>query len=305
MHIPSVPANATISVIIPTTCELKRSDTIERAIRSVEAQEGVAVETVIVVNGDRYDKTLLTKLKANTGMKIIQLAEGNVSLARYKGVLESTGKFFCFLDDDDEFLPDAMHQRVSFLTKHQHADVIVTNGFFHQDGDKLWVPPNSSDYINNDPAGTFLKANWFASPASAFRRSSIDTKIFDIKLKYFEWTYLFFLLLSKGKSIQYSESVTYRVYKDNPLSISKSDEYFRSHLEFLRILQQLPLSPTTQKALKAKQVIALNSLSNYHLTRKDWKSAWIAHFQCLFGGGWRFLPYTRHLILPRPAQKER
>jgi glycosyltransferase involved in cell wall biosynthesis len=287
-----------ISVIVPTTCEQKRADQIQRAIQSIEQQQGARIEILIIVNGDQYDTDLLLKLKNNPSLRIIQLANGNVSAARYQGVLESTAEFFCFLDDDDEFLPGAMAKRVSLFAHESGADIVVTNGYLHKHGDKLLVPAGLSESINTTPATMFLATNWFASPSCSFRRKSIEQSLFDLRYKFFEWTYLFFLLLSKGKRFHFDESLTYRIHQDNPLSVSKTIEYFDAYPDFLLKLKLLPLEPSIQKALAKKYVIALNSLSNLHLKQRDVKNAWAFHIKCLMSGGFGYLPYTRHLVLP-------
>ncbi|HEV2612553.1 MAG TPA: glycosyltransferase [Noviherbaspirillum sp.] len=293
----------TVSVIIPTTCELKRASYIERAIQSVLSQTGVDIELIVVVNGNRYDDGIFTTLQSDHRIKVIKRAEGNVSKARYFGLAAARGAFYCFLDDDDEFLPGAMKTRADFLVKHPDADVVVTNGYINTPDDAPLVR-ESAEQINKDPALAFLRSNWFASPASMFRASTVDLSLLDIEYKFFEWTYLFFLLLSNGKSIKFDPSMTYRVTVDNPLSASKSKEYLLSHATFLGSLQSLNLNSHVKRALIPKYQAALNGAANLHLKDGMMKAAWAAHLKCLMSGGWRYLPYTRRLIFPtffRPA----
>ncbi|MES1981090.1 MAG: glycosyltransferase family 2 protein [Pseudomonadota bacterium] len=293
-----IPSNLpVVSVIVPTTCEKTRSEFIERAIASILDQAGAELDVIIVVNGDRLDTALLNQLESTAQLRVIRIAEGNVSVARYAGVANARGSFFCFLDDDDEFLPGAIKQRLDIFDRFPDADIVVTNGYVFTDHDEPLVTQPLESQINGNPAKSFLNCNWFASPASLFRANRIEPAIFDMKYKYFEWTYLFFLLLSQRKSIRFDSCLTYRIYRDHSYSVSKSTEYYSSYPAFLLALNDLPLDTPIRKIISGKYAASLNSLSNMQMSQGCLRQAWIAHIKCLIHGGWRYLPYTRHLLL--------
>jgi glycosyltransferase involved in cell wall biosynthesis len=304
MHKPCerLPTEKTVSVIIPTMCEASRSVLIHRAIESVLTQSGVIVEILIIINGNRYDQQLAATLKTNSRLNLIWLDVANVSTARYKGVCHAQGEYFCFLDDDDEFLPGALQGRVSLFTGHNDVDIVVTNGFEHRSGiDSPLVTLDSSNEIMKDLGGSFLRTNWFSSPAALFKSKTIDSELFNFNYKYFEWTYLFFLLLSKDKRFHYDEMLSFRKYEDNPLSVSKSLEYATDYPVFLQSLKMMPLDPIIKSKINDKYVTALNTRSNFELNQGLLLRAWISHFRCLANGGWQYLPYTRHLIFNKPS----
>ena len=122
--------------------------------------------------------------------------------------------------------------------------------------------------------------------------------MFDFHFKYFEWTYLFFSLVARRKKIVFDEAITYRIYEDNPLSVSKSTEYSLAYPGFLQELQQLDLPGRVKAALHDKYVTALNSQSNLYRQQGRWLDAWKFHIKCLTNGGLRYLPYTRRLLFP-------
>ena len=291
--------NPQISVIIPTTCEASRSGLLLRAISSIRNQEGVLAEVLLICNGNRQDGQLLAFLERQDGIRMLRMQEGNVSKARYLGVRNVDSEFFCFLDDDDEFLPGCLLQRLAPMTNDPDCDVVVTNGFEHISGtDAPLVSSGSALMINSDICGTFLQQNWFASPASMFRTQRIEAELFDFAFKYFEWTYLFFLLVSLQKKIVFDNTITYRKYEDNPLSVSKTVEYALAYPDFLIEVQRLKLPKRVKAAIREKYVIALNSRSNIYRVRGEWFNAWKSHLACLFHGGGRYLSYTRHLLFP-------
>jgi len=288
----------TVSVIIPTTCEARRADLLLRAVESVVAQRGAAIELLVVVNGHSYDEMLFQKLKADSRLQVIYLEQANYSAARYMGVRHVTSQYFCFLDDDDELLPDASQTRLDvFADEGEGVDVVITNGVEHSSGkDSLLLPPDAAEKILSNPGTSFLEQNWFASCGPLFKTASIEPELFNFTIKYFEWTYLFFLLLSKGKRLRYHDEVTYRINKDNPFSVSKSIAYEKASAEFLPHLLGLPLDADLHERIRDKYVVALNTLSTLELAEgRPWR-AWSSHIKCLQNGGWRFFPFTRRLV---------
>lgn len=288
-----------VSVVIPTTCEAARAHSLARAIASVLGQQGAHIELLVVVNGNRVDASLLAMLKNNPRLRILELAEGNVSAARYQGLLQAGGAYFCFLDDDDELLPASIGSRLAVFRQHPDTDVVSGNGVEQMGGTEHPLVPMAAERISADPAGTFLASNWFASPAPLFRAAGVDRRAFDIRHKYFEWSYLFFLLLSRGTRFRFTDALTYRLYKDTAGSASKSGAYALASAEFLREVLCLPLTPAVRKGVRHKYLSALNTLANYHLSQRQRLPAWKAHLRCLASGGLHYLLFTRHLILGR------
>lgn len=285
-----------VSVIIPTACEVVRAQSLKKSIKSVVDQVGMNVEIIVVVNGSRYDEELLTYLELDPNLKVVKIAEGNVSAARYAGIVHSSGDYFGFLDDDDEFLPGAISKRLSVLQEDESIDIVVTNGFECVCGlDGLMVTLGQLE-INQGPAESFLKQNWFASPASLFRRKAVDVECFNIRHRYFEWSYLFFVLFSEGKVFFFDNSITYRYYKDTGNSASKSEDYERAYPLVLEDLCRLQLPPRVLYRLRNKYIIALNSLSNSYLRSGHGYMALKIHIKCLVSGGWRYLPYTMRVF---------
>jgi len=287
-----------VSVIIPTICSKTRAVSLTRAIDSVFLSVNLDIQVIVVVNGEKYDLEAIKALEGDSRLTVIMLTEGNVSLARYEGLIKSTGEFFCFLDDDDELLPNGLTLRANFLKNNNAVDVVVTNGFVSNAGEDIpLVLSDKAEQINANKERAFLEQNWFASCAPLFRASSINPEIFKIDLKYFEWTYIFFLLISHNINIYYISALGYKKYEDNQGSVSKSSEYFLAYPDFLLKLYDLDLSLNVKKNVRKKYLTALNALANHELSFGLLRRAWGTHFECITHGGWRFLPFTRHLVV--------
>lgn len=288
------------SIIIPTTCEVSRADFLARAIASIKSQEldEGELEIIVVCNGKKQDDNLLRTLESDPYLRILKLQEGNVSKARHFGVTNARGEFFCFLDDDDELLANSIKTRLKIIKSDPICDVVVSNGFTHAHGnDKPLVSSDFAAEINENLYLSFLSQNWFSSSAPLFRANTIEPPIFDFSLKYFEWTYLFFLLMALHKNIKYDNRITYRRNEDNPLSASKTQEYSFAYPDFLLKMKELNIPPNIKRIIHQKYLTALNTQSNTHLQKNEIIKAWTLHLSCLFKGGWRYFPYTRFLIL--------
>lgn len=282
-----------VSVIIPTTAEPERNAALHRAIASVLAQDCLS-RAIVVVNGDRFEPALVEALRANPELTVLQLAEGNVSAARMAGLEMVASSFFCFLDDDDELLPGALALRVRSIAP--EADILVTNGYRREQEDQPLVPHGMADRINADPVGAMLDLNWFASPAGLFRAATVPLDAFAIRLKFFEWTWLFFDLAARGMNFQFVEDLTYRKFENHDFGVSRSPAYAQAYAGFVRSLLGLPVKPDHRQALRRKYQAALNAQSVAAMRAGRRLDAWLAHARCLAEGGWRYVPYTRHLI---------
>jgi glycosyltransferase involved in cell wall biosynthesis len=285
-----------VSVIIPTTCERKRWNFLQSAIQSVLSQRGVAIELIVVVNGNRFDSEMVQELRAMNAVRVLTRTEGHVSRARHFGLEASSGEFFAFLDDDDELLPDALKARVEYLVAVPAADVVVTNGLVRAAGETPHVRADVVSEIHADPWRSFLVHNWFSSPAALFRRVAIGPEIFDLSYVYFEWTYLFFRLLVLKRRVEFLDVLTYRKVEDNPDSVSKSLPYHLAQPLVIRDMLRMQIPPFVRRNLRKRYVVALNACAVLLLANRDFRGTIRYHAKCILGGGWRYLPFTRRIV---------
>lgn len=110
-----------VSIIIPT---YKRSDRINRAIKSALNQDYTNFEVIVVDDNDPSDIERERTEKAvsifNDNRKFIYLKHErnkNGSAARNTGIRNSTGDYITFLDDDDEYYENKISEQVKMLEK--------------------------------------------------------------------------------------------------------------------------------------------------------------------------------------------
>ena len=109
-----------VSVVIPT---YKRFDTLSRAIRSVNYQTYDKIEILVVDDnepGDSYScgvRKMISDLAIPNLKLVTQEKHINGAAARDAGILEATGEYIAFLDDDDLWLPEKIQREVEFIKK--------------------------------------------------------------------------------------------------------------------------------------------------------------------------------------------
>jgi len=280
----------TVSVIIPTTAELSRRESLLRAIDSAIAQRDVVANLVVVVNGSRYYPSLLQEIE-KLPLQVVRLREASLPSAIYAGRLRVADRYFSFLDDDDIYLPNALELRLEALNS-ERADFAVSNGMDAAGG--LVIPDLRA--VTSDPLRALLSRNWLASCGGLYRSESISAEFFRELVKYLEWTVLGFRLLIAGKRVCFLDTPTFRL-SDTEGSASKQ-RTMEALLNGAAVVEYMfsHAPAEIRSGLFWKRASAFHALSNYCLQSGHLNQAWRMHVSSLRMGGWQYLAYTRHLI---------
>lgn len=167
-----------VSVIIPTLCNRQRAECLWRAVRSVQCQTYREIEILVCVNGDEVNEGLAAALSNEKGIRMVRLAEASLKAAIVAGRSHAHGDFFCFLDDDDELLPESVEVRATALATHPNIDAVTLNGYKGREDD--WRDSMCRDLLDSsDLFGSLLRQNWNLSCATLFRSSSFGPQFFD------------------------------------------------------------------------------------------------------------------------------
>jgi glycosyltransferase involved in cell wall biosynthesis len=284
-----VPMNLTI--IIPTLCDHDRGMSLLRAIDSARRQCGVDVTILVVVNGERADRALLEKVKCHPTVHVEQIPQANVSAATRHGRSLVATDAFGFLDDDDVLLPGALQASAQALEA-TGADLVVSNGLRYDSAPVC----GDIEAIQRDPIEALLRQNWLASCAGMFRSSTISIDYFDGETAYCEWTLIAFKIAAARKRIVFLNMPAYRLF-DTPGSAYKTNsvEFYQASVSVLSYIYEHS-GAKYRRRIRSSLADTLHSASVYHLDRLEIGSAWRRHCASLFWGGWRYLPYTRHLV---------
>lgn len=291
-------AEPRVDVIIPTTCVSQRWESLQRAIASVLSQRDAGVRVLVLVNGDRFDADRLAELRRRTDITVHYQKTGSLPLALQTGRTLVRSPFFAFLDDDDEYLEEALALRLQPLLDDPSLDFAVTSGLKNEGGaDRVAIRRLDAARINAHPLRSLAVENWLASCGGLFRSSRIGVDYFDGVTKFYEWTLLAYKLALDRRMV-FIDRPTWRVH-DSADSLSKSTEYRLAEVEVLREILALGLPADVHGELRRRIGAAHHDLSEYALTCGRRVDAWKHHLMSLsHPGGLRYLSYSRHLVWP-------
>jgi glycosyltransferase involved in cell wall biosynthesis len=289
--------NSQVTVIIPTTCFFERKISLLNAIRSAQEAAPGAVTVLVAVNGGCFDPGLVEYLKSRTDLKFIRFAEGSlaktISLAR---PLIRT-EYFCFLDDDDELLPGSLVWRLATLQNNPAKDIVLSNGFVRKNGEDSTYLHHLA-HVAHDPLRSFFKENWLPSCGGLFRSSTIGPEYFQDYHPYAEWSWLAFRLAMDKKQFCVLNEPTFRVHADTPSSLSKSPEYRNAYISLYQRMLDLTPPRHIRKILRRRLSQTHHDVSSLLLAEGKISNSVRHHLLSLrHPSGWRFLPYTRHIIV--------
>jgi hypothetical protein len=286
-----------VSVIIATLGLRERADLLEGAITSVAEQVDVRAIPLVVLNGTRACPDVERRLRADRRVRLVMLGEADLPTALRVGRAAVDTPYFGALDDDDVLLPGAIARRVGEFSRRRDLDVVVTNGFRREDGvDELNIPADTD--INSDPIRSLLQRNWLLPGSWLCRTDRVGVELFEGMPSYLECTYLA-ASFATGYTMRWlgEPTVAYRI--GSPLAESRSRRYVVGQAAALRRILRLPLPVDVQRALRRRIATAYHSAAEYDRRAGDMQEAWRWHLASLRStGGWRYLPFTRHLLRP-------
>jgi glycosyltransferase involved in cell wall biosynthesis len=285
-----------VTVIIPTMALADRSAMLDRAIDSLGGCSRYPVHVLVVVNGGRFDEMTVARLRARNEVEVIQIASAGLPGALRVGREAVRTEFFSFLDDDDEYLPGAIDTRAEMLDGRPEVALAVTNGYRCIGGVDTLAARHVSQ-VEQDPMAALFQGNWLASCGGLFRSSIVGSEYFADVVPYLEWTWIAFSLCNASCNISALDVPTYRIH-DTPGSASKSQEFERArHALVSRMLAAGPSEATRRRILQQRRDV-LHCLASMDSESGDLRSAWGYHWATLMAsGGWRYLPFTRHLVV--------
>lgn len=284
-----------VSVIIPTMASAERAKLLRRAVDSIRESSIAPVRIIVVVNGDRFDSSILEWLQAQPDVDIEWTVCASAPGAVLRGRESVRTEFFSTLDDDDEYLRCTMEQRISLLRANPKADMVIANAYIFSNAvDRLFY--QNLPEVAVDPLISILKKNWLTSGNALFRTKTIGLPYFHSYHPYAEWTWLGFRLALDHKRIVILNEAVCR-HNDTDNSLSKSQDYIRSYIPlFQRMLEYSP-PPAAARIIRRKISASHHDASVVALRAGRLLEAWRQHWSSLIQtDGLRYLPYTRHLF---------
>jgi glycosyltransferase involved in cell wall biosynthesis len=115
------------SVVVPL---YNKRAFIEDAVRSVLSQHDPSFEIVVIDDGSVDGSAEVVERIHDPHIRLVRQQNSGVSVARNTGIGAATGKFICFLDADDWYLPGYLSTLRRLITTFPHA--IAYGTAFHE-----------------------------------------------------------------------------------------------------------------------------------------------------------------------------
>lgn len=111
------------SIVLPT---FNRRKLIQRAMTSILAQTFADWELIIVDDGSRDNtfEVVSPMILADRRIRYHYAANRGLAGARNTGLSMASGRYFTFLDSDDEYLPEHLAIRAEYLQEHPDAELL-------------------------------------------------------------------------------------------------------------------------------------------------------------------------------------
>lgn len=292
-----------IDVIVRTLLSKTREREIIRALDSIQNLSSMHARPIVVVNGDRYDPTLLKTLQRRQGVVLHFQADASAGRAIGTGRRLVTAPYFMFLDDDDQLVAAGMESFSKYILDHSDWDVLVTNGYFSRLGERRPMYLDLQSHAIH-PLRSLLSESWVCAGATIFRSESISAAFLDMERNHQEWTFIAFRLVMEEKRIAFMDAPTV-VYHDTGGSASKLIEHQEEALDLLEQMSAHPrVDRETRRLMERKYRNMLHVLALQHWQRGARRKAWIYHLRSMRQPfTFKYLLFSRKLLIPaRRAQ---
>lgn len=122
-----------ISVIMPV---YNGERYLEQSIDSLLAQSFQDWELIVVDDGSRDRTPQILAQYTDPRIKVFQQTNRGEAGARNTGLKHMTGEYMAFLDADDIYLPNALHDLSSYLDGHPALDIVFSDGYICDQEDR-------------------------------------------------------------------------------------------------------------------------------------------------------------------------
>lgn len=204
------------SIIIPT---YNRADLLPETIRSVQNQTFMDWECIVVDDGSTDNTRQIVEeiIKSDSRIKYIYQENAERSAARNNGIRNSIGEYICFLDSDDHFLSDHLHQLKNVIETKDNKTCIIIN--------EMQIVASSSIEISKLPDFSqnlveYLYINPLTPSRVCIYKEILDKEKFDEDIVIVEDRILW-MRIAKNHPVYISNhiGVKYNIHADNSVNL--------------------------------------------------------------------------------------
>lgn len=175
--------NEIVTIIIPT---YSGTNTLERCLKSVSLQSYTNIEVIVVddngkgtINQDRTAEIVLG-FKDRLNIKyLVHDVNKNGAAARNTGLLEASGSYICFLDDDDIYFPNRIMNAVNSLKKQTEKKILFCDVLIQRNNRLVNIV--KPEYVKDVKKELLFNTGYIGTGSNIFFRRNFleDVKAFD------------------------------------------------------------------------------------------------------------------------------
>lgn len=170
-----------VSIIIPL---YNKAPYVRRALDSIAVQTFADFEAIVVDDGSTDDGAAIVESYTDARFRLIRQANAGPGAARNAGLAQARGEFIAFLDADDEWLPNYLHESVRLLEDSGPEVASVTCGYFDypsgQSLESMWRKRGLTNGVHRVDAETkpalVVSMLAYMSPCSTLTRAEVIRK---------------------------------------------------------------------------------------------------------------------------------
>jgi len=241
------------TIVIPT---FNRAEMLPATLSSVQMQCFTDWECIVVDDGstDSSAQIIEQMCKKDGRFRYLHQENSERSAARNVGIRNAKGRYICFLDSDDYFVPEYLETLYQFLKKKDFPVAFVISNF------SMW---NNNVIIayNVRPFTPHAAADWFILNPVSPSRACIHAKIlesytFDEALTCAEYTELWIRISAKYPIIHLPKALIWRrVHEGNPRRRTSA-----ACLQQYKVLKKLFASPESNYISNKVKKLALSDV---------------------------------------------
>ncbi|HVS83787.1 MAG TPA: glycosyltransferase [Pyrinomonadaceae bacterium] len=170
-----------VSIIIPL---YNKAPYVRRALDSIAAQTFADFEAIVVDDGSTDDGAATVADYPDARFRLIRQANTGPGAARNAGLAQARGELIAFLDADDEWLPNYLHESVRLLESFGSEVASVTCGYIEYPSgasmESMWRKRGLTNGVQRVDADTepslVVSMLAYMSPCSTLTRAEVTRK---------------------------------------------------------------------------------------------------------------------------------
>jgi glycosyltransferase involved in cell wall biosynthesis len=253
------------SIVVPT---YNRADLLGVAIESVLKQTYSDWELVIVDDGSTDNTAEVVKNYGDARIRYIYQTNAERSAARNNGIAQATGRYICFLDSDDYYLPERLILLFSEITKINCPVAMFYTGVMIDKNGKL--SRQATDYKRYKDVFDSIAGNFIGCPQACISREILEEFKYHTGFRIGEDMELWLRIAQKYPVTYLDEQYTFVALEHDDRSVNVMK--YNSGAEQFKLFQHIfdeghsgtKISPEIKRHLLAG---ALHAMARYYIHR--------------------------------------